>query len=152
MKKIFLLLVIIFSFVLGSSALPDFSSPIHINKAMAQVDEGVPSEGLDEGGFMFDLSVITHEDITGGSRQHWIREGINYIFERIIGVMAATIGGLSVLVMSYGGFRILASRGDDNEVTKGKAYIKYSIMGLVFALGAYLLVSAVQILIRSIYG
>jgi hypothetical protein len=149
MKKIFLILVLVFSFVLGSTALPDLSGQIHINRAMAQV----PGEGgADDPGFMFDLGAITHEDIAGSSRQKWIREGINYIFERIIGVMAATIGGLAVLVMSYGGFLILSSAGSQTQHDKGVGYIKYSLIGLAVTLGAYILVSAVQILIRSIYG
>ena len=144
LKKILLIIVLTFSFVFGSEAMTEFTP-----KAVAQ---DVPGEGLDEPGFMFDLSVITHEDITGSSRQKWIRGGINYIFERIVGVMAATIGGLSVLVMSYGGFLILSSAGNENQSQKGKSYIKYALIGLVFTLCAYLLVSAVQLLIRSIYA
>jgi hypothetical protein len=150
MKKIFLIAIIAFSFVLAVSNLPDLSNSIQINKVMAQ---DIPGEGgADDPGFMFDLGIITHEDIAGSSRQKWIREGINYIFERIIGVMAATIGGLAVLVMSFGGFLILSSAGSQTQRDKGISYIKYSLIGLAVTLGAYILVSAVQILIRSIYG
>ena len=107
---------------------------------------------LEEGGFTFDLSSITHEDITGSSRQRWIRGGINYVFERVISVLAATIGGMSVLVMSYGGLLILSSAGNENMYQKGLNYIKYSLIGLAFALGAYIIVTAVQLLIKSIYA
>ena len=66
--------------------------------------------------------------------------------------MAGVVGGLSILMMSIGGFMILSSAGDENMVNKGKGYIKYSLIGLTAALGAYILVTAVQILIKSIYG
>ena len=144
MKKILLIIVLAFSFVLGSAVITDSTPTV--------IAQDVPGEGLDEAGFMFDLSVITHEDIVGSTRQSWIRRGINYVFERIIGVLAATIGGLSVLVMSYGGFLILSSAGSETQSQKGKTYIKYALIGLVFTLCAYLLVSGVQLLIRSIYA
>ncbi|MBN2087753.1 hypothetical protein JW758_05380 [Candidatus Peregrinibacteria bacterium] len=112
---------------------------------------------LESPDFMFSLSgsgdphdtSIVHPDIDPGS---WIKGGINYVFERVITLMAAVIGGLSVLVMSYGGFMILSSAGDENMVTKGKGYIKYALIGLAVALSAYILVTAVQILIKSIYA
>jgi len=148
MNKLLIILVLAVSVAIGGNIISDFSKSAHINEVMAQV----PGEGLDEAGFMFDLSVITHEDIAGSSRQKWIRGGINYIFERIIGVLAATIGGLSVLVMSYGGFLILSSAGNENQSQKGKSYIKYALIGLAFTLGAYILVTFVQLLIRSIYA
>ena len=149
MKKIILISVFIFSFVLCGVVLPEFAGVIPLNQAQAQTP---PGESLDDSGFMFDLTPITYEKIAGSTRQGWIRQGINYIFERIVTVLAATIGGLSVLMMSYGGFLILSSAGNENQSQQGKNYIKYSIIGLAFALGAYVLVNAVQLLIRSIYA
>jgi len=149
LKKSLLILVLTFSFVLGSVALPELMGVMPVNEVQAQTP---PGESLDDPDFMFDLTTITHEKIAGSTRQSWIRQGINYIFERIVGVLAATIGGLSVLMMSYGGFLILSSAGNENMSTKGKNYIKYSLIGLAFALGAYIMVNAVQLLIRSIYA
>jgi hypothetical protein len=100
---------------------------------------------------MFNLEVITHEDLPSSVRQNWIQKGINYIFERVIGVLVASIGGIAILVMSYGGFLILTSGGGAG-LEKGKAYVKYALLGLTFALLSYILVTAVQILIKSIYG
>jgi hypothetical protein len=143
-KRILLIAVIAFSILLGSAALPAYPQTGSYNLALAQDD---PGSSLDDPGFMFDLSVITHEDIAGGERQNWIRKGINYIFERVIGVLTASVGGISILVMSYGGFLIMTGNMD-----KGKLYVRYSIYGLAFALLSYILVMAVQILIKSIYG
>lgn len=149
LKRLLLTFVLTFSFVFGSITLPELMGIMPVNQAQAQAP---PGESLDDSGFMFDLTPITHESIAGSTRQGWIRQGINYIFERIVNVLAATIGGLSVLMMSYGGFLILSSAGNENQSQQGKNYIKYSIIGLAFALGAYVLVNAVQLLIRSIYA
>jgi hypothetical protein len=111
-----------------------------------------PSENLDSAGFSFDLNNVTHEGITGSTKQGWIREGANYIFGRVVQVLASVIGGLSVLMMSYGGFLMLASAGDETQFGKGRDYIKYALIGLAFTLLAYMLVLGVQLIIRGLYG
>ncbi len=148
-KRILLILILTFSFLLGSVALPELMGVMPVNEVQAQTP---PGESLDDPDFMFDLSTITHEKIASSTRQSWIRQGINYIFERIVNVMAATIGGLAVLMMSYGGFLVLSSAGSETQSQQGKNYIKYSLIGLAFALGSYIMVNAVQLLIRSIYA
>ena len=107
------------------------------------------AEALQSPEFMFDVGAITHPDI---QEQNWIRRGINYFFERAIGIMAATIGSVAVLVMVVGGFRMLASAGRAEEYDKGKAMIIKAAIGLAVVFGAYILVTAVQLLIKSIYG
>lgn len=148
-KRILLIAVIAFSILLGSAFVSRYMGMRYINTALAA--DTPQGESLDDPGFMFDLSVITHEDITGGEKQNWIRKGINYIFERVIGLLVASIGGFSILMMSYGGFLIITSAGGP-LYDKGKTIVKYSILGLTVALLAYILVTAVQILIKSIYG
>ncbi len=101
---------------------------------------------------MFDLTNVTHQSIEGTVRQGWIRGGINYFFERIIGFLAAVIGSLAVLMLSVGGFMMLSSGGDETRYEKGKNYAKYSLIGLAVTLMAYVLVTLVQLLITSIYG
>ncbi|MBU0728091.1 hypothetical protein KKA95_05385 [Patescibacteria group bacterium] len=150
LKKIALIIVLTFTFLLGGVTVFSATNSHFIPTTYAQDPD--TSGDIDSSTFMFDLSSITHEDITGSSKQSWIRQGINYIFERIIGLMAAVIGGLAVLVMSYGGLLILTSAGGENQYQKGVNYVKYSLIGLAFVLGAYLLVTAVQILIKSIYA
>lgn len=111
-----------------------------------------PSGALDSGGFQFDLGVVTHEDIEGSVRQNWLRRGINYFFERVITAMAALIGTFAVLMMVIGGFMVLISAGNENLYNKGINYVKYSLVGLAVALGAYIIVTTVQLLIQSIWG
>jgi len=148
-KRILLITAIAFSILLGSAALPGYTGTENYNLALAE--DTPPGSSLDDPAFMFNLEVITHEDMPGSVRQNWIQKGINYIFERIIGVLVASIGGIAILVMSYGGFLILTSGGGPG-LEKGKAYVKYALLGLTFALLSYILVTAVQILIKSIYG
>ncbi len=128
------------------------ASTDRISTPVAMAQNLPPGSQLDEESFMFDLGVITHEGIEGGTRQSWIRKGINYFFERIIGFMAGIIGTLAVLMLAYGGFMILASAGNENLYQKGMAYVKYSLIGLAVTLSAYILVTLVQLLVKSIYG
>ncbi len=149
-KRILLLAVIAFSILLGSAVFPTYTGTGYFNTALA-ADTTPPGESLDQPSFMFDLSTITHEKITGSEKQNWIRQGINYIFSRIIGLLTASIGGFSILLMSYGGFLMITSAGGP-LYDKGKTIVKYAILGLTVALLSYILVTAVQILIKSIYG
>lgn len=119
--------------------------------AHAETDEEL-GENLDDTTFMFDLGSITHEAIEGTTRQGWLRGGINYFFERIIGFMAAVIGSLAVLMASVGGFMIIYSGGNEETRGKGVNYVKYSLIGLAVTLLAYVMVTLVQLLISSIYA
>lgn len=111
-----------------------------------------PNPSLDSGGFMFQLTPIVNPNIEGSVKQSWIRRGINYFFENVIGLMATVIGTLCVLMMSLGGFLMLASAGNEGRYEQGKNYVIYSLIGLGVTLSAYILVTLVQLLIRSIYG
>lgn len=102
---------------------------------------GGSDEGPDTG--------IVHPDV---KEEKWIRGGINFLFERAITIMAATVGTAAVLMITLGGFMVLASGGRQQWVDTGKSYILKSLIGLAAALGAYILVQTVQILIKSIYG
>lgn len=146
-KKTFLTLALIFSFT------APLSLPAQINVVRADAPAlPLPSENLDSPNAMFNLSTITHNSLEGSTRQSWIRKGVNYFFERIIGFMAAVIGSLAVLMMTLGGFLMLSSAGNEQRYEQGKNYAKYSLIGLTASLLAYVLVTLVQLLIRSIYG
>lgn len=123
-------------------------SPVHASNQPVPP----PAEDLDSGAFMFDLSSITHKSLEGSTRQSWIRRGINYFFERIVGFLAAVIGTLAVLMLTIGGFLMLSSAGNEQRYEQGKNYAKYALIGLGVTLSAYILVTLVQLLIRSIYG
>jgi len=144
-KNILIALVL----VIALQAMPGvFSTSAPVAYAQDAMSDG----DLGSERFMFDLSAVTHEGIEGTTRQGWIRRGVNYFFERAIGFMATVIGSLAVLTMTFGGFRIITSGGDETAQGKGKQLIKYSLVGLGVTLMAYILVTLVQLLVVSIYG
>lgn len=102
--------------------------------------------------FMFDLGTITPPGMESQERAGWIKRGVNFIFERFITILAATVGSAAVLMMSVGGFMMLASAGRQDMYDKGKSYILKSVIGLAFVLGAYILVTTVQLIVKSIYA
>lgn len=145
LKRILIALVLI----IGLQAMPVVSL---VQVPLAYAEDPPPGETLDDPTFMFDLTAITHEAIEGSTRQSWIRGGINYFFERIIGFLATVIGSLAVLMLSVGGFLMLSSAGNETQYEKGKNYAKYALIGLGVTLMAYVMVTLVQLLIKSIYG
>jgi hypothetical protein len=110
------------------------------------------SSGVNDTEFTFSLEdSITPPGMKSNDTSSWLRKGINFFFERGITIMAATVGTAAVLMISVGGFLILSSAGNDTQVTKGKGYITKALIGLAFVLGAYILVTTVQLLIKSIF-
>ncbi|MBI5412209.1 hypothetical protein HZA43_03465 [Candidatus Peregrinibacteria bacterium] len=103
---------------------------------------------LNDSDFTFDLNAITHQKI---KQDRWIDQGVNYVIQRVITLTAQTIGVISILGFSAGGLLILMSAGSDELITKGKNLMKYSLLGLVFVLSAYLLVMTIQTLVTSIF-
>ncbi|MFH1012399.1 MAG: hypothetical protein V1760_01495 [Candidatus Peregrinibacteria bacterium] len=108
-----------------------------------------PSSNMQDPYFMFDLRGLTHEDV---DEERWVSGGINYIFERAVSIMALTVGAAAVLMITVGGFMVLASGGRQQWVDTGKSFIFKSLIGLSVTLGAYIIVQTVQLLIRSVYG
>jgi hypothetical protein len=98
--------------------------------------------------YTFDLNPIAPP---GTQRASWLQKGANYFAERAITVMATLAGSFAVLLMVFGGFQMITSVGDEGY-EKGKKKILYAIIGLAAVLGAYILVTTVQILIKSING
>ena len=111
------------------------------------------TEQLNSSDFSFNLNAITHESIVNdkATRLEWMNNGLNYFLEKIITLMATLIGSISVLMASVGGFMILFSAGDQSAYEKGVNIVKYSLIGLAVTLGAYVLVTSVQFLIKSIW-
>lgn len=123
-------------------------APLSIDVFAGKHDK-ITSDDLSSPDFMFDLGVITHEDI---ETRGWIKGGINFVFERLIGLMAGTIGSIAVLMMVIGGFRMIISAGNSDEFEKAKGMLTKAAIGLVLVLGAYIMVTAVQLLIKGIYA
>lgn len=99
--------------------------------------------------FNFDLRPLTDDRLP---TERYASEGINYIIRRLMSLAAGTIGGVAVLAFSAGGFMVLLSAGREGLVEKGKALMQYSLLGILFVLGAYVLVIMIQTLVTSIFS
>lgn len=53
------------------------------------------------------------------------------------------IGGVALLYIIYGGYIILTSKGNPEQLNKGKSFIFYSILGLLLAIFGYVFVQVV---------
>lgn len=62
------------------------------------------------------------------------------------------IGGVSLLLILYGGYLILTSRGNPKQVNNGKDYIGYAVAGLLLAIFGYFFVEVLTIDILRIPG
>jgi len=62
----------------------------------------------------------------------------------VIDLLIKMVGVVALAFLLFGGFRLVVSAGSDNETQKAKSMIQYSIVGLVMALLAYLIVAGVQ--------
>ncbi|MFH1404785.1 MAG: pilin [Patescibacteria group bacterium] len=56
----------------------------------------------------------------------------------------AIVAGLVLLMYIIGGAFMLVSRGNQQQVTKGKNYIKYSTIGLIIVFCAYIGLTAIR--------
>lgn len=61
----------------------------------------------------------------------------------IISVSTIFLGVIFLGLMIYAGFIWMAARGNEQEVAKAKTIIIYSVIGLVFVLGAYVIVKLI---------
>lgn len=62
------------------------------------------------------------------------------------------IGGIALLMLIYGGYNILTSRGEPNKVNIGKSCIIYSIVGLLLAIFGYVFIQFIAVDILHIPG
>lgn len=60
--------------------------------------------------------------------------------QKAVNVLLFLTGALAVLMIVYGGFKYVTSRGESSEVTSAKNTILYAVVGLVVAILAYAIV------------
>ena len=75
-----------------------------------------------------------------------------FFVEKFYGVGLGIIGGVSVLFITYGGYLYLTSQGNPVLVEKGKRYIFFSIIGLLFAVFGYVFIQLLAVDILHIPG
>lgn len=70
------------------------------------------------------------------------------IVGRIVQIFLGVLGIIALVLIVYGGFTIMTSAGNDEQVSKGKDILFYSVIGLVIILMAY---SITNFLLDSLY-
>jgi len=80
------------------------------------------------------ITAITAQDAAG------IRTGL---LEPFINVALALVGTFAVIFLIYAGYRYITSQGNEEASATAKRQIAYAILGIVIALGAYTILSAV---------
>jgi len=71
---------------------------------------------------------------------------------KFYGIGLGLIGGVAVLFIIYGGYIILSSRGDPQNLNKGKSYITYAIIGLLLAIFGFVFVQIIAVDVLKIPG
>jgi glucose uptake protein GlcU len=71
---------------------------------------------------------------------------------KFYGIGLGIIGGVAVLYIIYGGYIILSSQGNPQNLNKGKSYIMYAIIGLLLAIFGYVFVQIIAVDVLKIPG
>ncbi len=77
-----------------------------------------------------------HEYCSGGN-------SLTSVFSTVTNVMLFLVGAVAVIMLIVGGFRYVASNGDQNSVTGAKNTIMYALIGIVVAFLAFAAVNFV---------
>ena len=88
-------------------------------------------------------------DIYGEARIKQV-DSIEWLIWNIARFMTKTISAFAILWIIIGGFMVTISGSNEDLTKQGKSTILYSILGLVFTLWAYVLVSLVQAIVFSL--
>src|SRR3989338_7666265 len=71
---------------------------------------------------------------------------------KFYGIGLGLIGGVALLFIIYGGYIILTSQGQPDQLGKGKSYIYYAIAGLLLAIFGYVFIQVIAVDILHIPG
>ena len=71
---------------------------------------------------------------------------------KFYGIGLGIIGGVALLFIIYGGYIILTSQGDPNQLNTGKSYIYYAIAGLILAIFGFVFIQVIAVDILHIPG
>jgi hypothetical protein len=94
--------------------------------------------GCSSGEFQTDLGCIPNKPLDFAARIYSIGLGL--------------IGAVALLLIIYGGYLILSSRGDQLQLQKGKSYVVSAIIGIVMAVAGYSIYQIIAVDVVKIPG
>jgi Type IV secretion system pilin len=71
---------------------------------------------------------------------------------KFYGIGLGLIGGVAVLFIIYGGYIILSSQGNPQNLNRGKSYIMYAIIGLLLAIFGFVFIQIIAVNVLGIPG
>jgi hypothetical protein len=71
---------------------------------------------------------------------------------RFYGIGLSLIGGISFIFIIIGGYIILTSQGNPDQINVGKSYIFYALLGLLLAIFGFVFTKVVMVDILKIPG
>lgn len=103
-------------------------------KAIGGLLDGVAVEGYGEENFKAIESKASLQSLIG----------------KVINGALQLVGAIFLIMMVYGGYNWMLSRGDSEMVKKGEDTVRYAILGLIIVAGAYVLTNFVMQRLGSI--
>lgn len=71
---------------------------------------------------------------------------------RIFGIGLGLVAIISLLTIVYGGYILLVSQGNREQVAKGRSYITYAIAGLLFAIFSAVFLQVISVNVLQLPG
>ena len=134
MKKLATVMVSIFA-ILGFSFAMFAPAP-----AFATASDEVQRGTCEAGGGTWTAGTGGAAGTCKGGNADTNNANLNDTIHTVINTMLFIVGILAVIMIIYGGIRYVISRGEEKEITGAKNTIMYSIVGLVVAIIAFVIV------------
>lgn len=71
---------------------------------------------------------------------------------KFYGIGLSLLGGISLLFIIFGAYRIMTSQGNPKQLQDGKSYIFYAIVGLLLAIFGYMFIQIILIDVLHVPG
>ncbi len=86
---------------------------------------------------------------TGGNADSWVSNSLTLqqVAVNVLNLLLSLLGVIAMISMIIGGLMYLTAAGDERRLDKGKEIFKYSILGVVAALSAVVVISQINILL-----
>ncbi len=81
----------------------------------------------------------------------WPNDPVGFV-EKFYGYGIGFVGGLALLMLIWGGYTILTSRGQPHQLNVGKSYIVYALAGLLLAIFGYVFFTYIAVDILNLPG
>ncbi len=147
LRGIVVIISIIFIIIGGIMYMTAAGSEKMIDKAKATITGAVVGIAIVIAAPSFLLQILEILEATAASGQTSSALTIRQIAENVLRFLLSITGIIAIISLLIGGGMYLTAYGDENRIEKGKQIIKYSIIGILVASAALVIVRQVAALI-----